>query len=131
MPTYEYSCDACKHGFEIEQRITADFLRVCPKCKKPKLTRLVGTGNFILKGSGWYSDLYSGSGNKPSESSSAESASTSEAKSDSASAPAVQAAPPSATSAETKSSKREKSETATKPVVAKAPSKTSSAKTTT
>lgn len=61
MPTYEYSCNACKHGFETEQRITADPLRTCPKCAKDELIRLVGTGNFILKGSGWYSDLYSGS----------------------------------------------------------------------
>lgn len=62
MPTYEYECSTCKHGFEVEQRITEPFLRDCPACKKPALTRLVGTGNFILKGSGWYSDLYSGSG---------------------------------------------------------------------
>ena len=62
MPTYEYECSACKHGFEVEQRITEPFVRDCPACKKPALTRLVGTGNFILKGSGWYADLYSGSG---------------------------------------------------------------------
>lgn len=60
MPTYEYLCDACSHGFEAEQRITADPLRECPKCGKSALTRLVGTGNFILKGSGWYADAYSG-----------------------------------------------------------------------
>jgi len=62
MPTYEYSCKACDHGFETEQRITADPLKTCPKCHADQLIRLVGTGNFILKGSGWYSDLYSGSG---------------------------------------------------------------------
>jgi len=64
MPTYEYLCSACAHEFEIEQRITADRLKKCPKCKKMKLTRLIGTGNFILKGGGWYADAYSGSSNK-------------------------------------------------------------------
>ena len=64
MPTYEYQCEACKHGFEVEQRITEPRLESCPKCEKPKLKRLIGTGNFILKGGGWYSDLYSGASNK-------------------------------------------------------------------
>lgn len=60
MPTYEYGCDACGHGFEIEQRITEDSLKKCPKCNKKKLKRLIGGGGtFILKGSGWYADLYS------------------------------------------------------------------------
>jgi putative FmdB family regulatory protein len=59
MPTYEYRCGACAHEFEIEQRITDAKLEKCPSCKKKKLVRLVGTGNFILKGGGWYKDLYS------------------------------------------------------------------------
>lgn len=72
MPTYEYSCKACDHGFETEQRITADALKTCPKCHADQLIRLVGTGNFILKGSGWYSDLYSGSGGSTSSGTSTE-----------------------------------------------------------
>jgi putative FmdB family regulatory protein len=89
VPTYEYRCDACGHEFEIEQRITADKLKKCPKCKKMKLVRLVGTGNFILKGGGWYADLYSGKSNvkggdeKSSESGSSSDSSTSDAKKDS------------------------------------------------
>lgn len=59
MPTYEYVCESCKKQFEIEQRITEPKLKKCPKCGKLKLMRLVGTGNFILKGGGWYADLYS------------------------------------------------------------------------
>lgn len=94
MPTYEYSCSACRHGFETEQRITADPLITCPECGAKKLVRLVGTGNFILKGSGWYSDLYSGSGaggstSKDSTASSAPSASTASAASTS-SAPSAE-----------------------------------------
>jgi putative FmdB family regulatory protein len=59
MPTYEYACSKCDHRWEEVQRITAAPLEVCPKCKKKGAHRLISAGNFILKGSGWYSDLYS------------------------------------------------------------------------
>jgi len=60
MPTYEYVCEACKHAWEFEQRMVDDAVKKCPKCKKLKAKRMIsGGGNFILKGSGWYSDLYS------------------------------------------------------------------------
>jgi putative FmdB family regulatory protein len=60
MPTYEYACGACAHQWEESQRITAAPTEVCPKCGKPDAHRLISAGtNFILKGGGWYSDLYS------------------------------------------------------------------------
>lgn len=59
MPTYEYACDACSHEFEREQRITEDPIRKCPSCGKLKARRMIGGGNFILKGGGWYADGYS------------------------------------------------------------------------
>lgn len=83
MPTYEYRCDACTHEFEIEQRITADRLKKCPKCKKMKLVRLIGTGNFILKGGGWYADAYSGKSNKKTGGSSKSEGDSSPSKSES------------------------------------------------
>lgn len=83
MPTYEYRCDACGNEWEIEQRITEDAIRDCPKCGKPKATRLVGAGNFILKGGGWYSDLYSSQPKKKSGESEAKSEAKSEGKSES------------------------------------------------
>lgn len=58
MPTYEYGCEACGHGWELEQRISEDPVKKCPKCGKSKARRLISGGNFILKGSGWYADLY-------------------------------------------------------------------------
>jgi putative FmdB family regulatory protein len=58
MPTYEYACDACQHEFECEQRIVDPPIKKCPKCGKMKVRRLVSSGNFILRGSGWYSDGY-------------------------------------------------------------------------
>lgn len=59
MPTYEYRCDGCGHELTIEQRITEPKLELCPKCAEKKLVRLISGGTFILKGGGWYADLYS------------------------------------------------------------------------
>lgn len=73
MPTYEYECEACGHAYEREQRITEDPIKKCPACGKAKAKRLIGRGNFILKGGGWYSDLYSGPSNGKGGSSSASS----------------------------------------------------------
>ena len=115
MPTYDYECDACDHKFELFQSIMAEVEKKCPKCKKMKLRRLIGTGAAVVfKGSGFYqtdyrSDSYkksaasdksssesksdSGSGSKSSESKSE--SSSSESKSSDASAP--KAAEPKAT----------------------------------
>ena len=55
MPTYDYSCDACHHEFEVFEPITAQPQKKCPKCKKNKLRRLFGAGaGLIFKGSGFY-----------------------------------------------------------------------------
>lgn len=35
-----------------------DPIKVCPKCGEPKAKRLISGGNFLLKGDGWYKDLY-------------------------------------------------------------------------
>lgn len=59
MPTYEYVCTACGNNWEEVQKITANALEVCPKCGQSTAKRQVSGGSFILKGGGWYSDLYS------------------------------------------------------------------------
>jgi putative FmdB family regulatory protein len=59
MPTYEYACRACGHEFEREQRISEDPIRKCPSCGKDEARRLISRTSFVLKGGGWYSDLYS------------------------------------------------------------------------
>jgi len=65
MPTYEYGCSSCGQEWEEVQRITESPTEVCPKCGKPTAHRLISAGtNFILKGGGWYSDLYSSSNGK-------------------------------------------------------------------
>ena len=57
--TYEYLCEACKHKWELEQKISEEPVKNCPKCKKKKAKRLVSGGQgFQLKGGGWASEGY-------------------------------------------------------------------------
>ena len=65
MPTYEYACTSCAHAWEIEQSIREDALKECPSCHAQTAKRQISRGTgFILKGGGWYADLYSSAGNK-------------------------------------------------------------------
>jgi putative FmdB family regulatory protein len=64
MPTYEYACSACNHQWEEVQKISEPPLEVCPSCTQATAKRQISGGNFILKGGGWYADLYSSSSNK-------------------------------------------------------------------
>jgi putative FmdB family regulatory protein len=64
MPIYEYACEKCESEFEVEQRITDSPVKSCPHCKSKKVKRLISRTSFVLKGGGWYSDLYSSSGAK-------------------------------------------------------------------
>jgi len=59
MPIYDYGCKACGHEFEREQRISDKPIKKCPACGKLQARRLISRTSFVLKGSGWYSDLYS------------------------------------------------------------------------
>jgi putative FmdB family regulatory protein len=59
MPTYEYACSNCGNAWEEVQRITEPAVEVCPACQKSTAKRQISGGTFILKGGGWYSDLYS------------------------------------------------------------------------
>jgi putative FmdB family regulatory protein len=59
MPTYEYLCSSCGNQWEEIQKISEPALEVCPKCSKSTAKRQISGGNFILKGGGWYADLYS------------------------------------------------------------------------
>ena len=73
MPIYEYACEKCDSEFEVEQRITDDPIKTCPRCKSKKIKRLISRTSFVLKGGGWYSDLYSSSGAKEDKSDKTES----------------------------------------------------------
>jgi putative FmdB family regulatory protein len=91
MPTYEYQCEKCGHEFEREQRITDDPIKTCPKCKAPRAKRLISATSFVLKGGGWYSDLYSSNGAK--KEAKEESAATSTPSSDSSAAASTESKP--------------------------------------
>jgi len=69
MPTYEYECEACGHKFEKMQKFSDKPLATCPKCRKRKLRRLIGTGGgIIFKGSGFYETDYKRKGKAASKS---------------------------------------------------------------
>ena len=88
MPTYEYACEGCGHTWDAFQSIKDDPLTRCPACGEDKARRVISGGmGFILKGGGWYSDLYaSPKGDKKSGSDSSSSkegsSSSSESKSE-------------------------------------------------
>jgi putative FmdB family regulatory protein len=52
MPIYEYHCDKCG-DFETMQRMSDKPLAKCPTCRG-KVTKLISSTTFHLKGSGWY-----------------------------------------------------------------------------
>jgi putative FmdB family regulatory protein len=54
MPMYEYQCAACGHRLETIQKFSDKPLKSCPKCKKPKLERLLSSPAIQFKGTGWY-----------------------------------------------------------------------------
>lgn len=77
MPTYEYICEKCGYEFEQFQSITARPLRICPKCGKRQLKRLIGAGaGVIFKGSGFYETDYRSESYKKAEKKEKDSADT-------------------------------------------------------
>ncbi len=103
MPTYEYGCEACGNQWELEQRISEDPVKKCPKCGKMKARRMISGGNFILKGSGWYADLY----HKPSAKSGSSSESSGSSKSEQPKSDSSSSAPSSSgASSESKPAKK-------------------------
>ena len=61
MPIYGYRCSNCGHEFEIQQRMSDEPLKVCPKCQG-KLSKMLYPTGVIFKGSGFYSTDYKDSG---------------------------------------------------------------------
>ena len=111
MPTYDYACENCGHKWDVEQRMSEDPIRKCPKCGKLKAKRQITGGNFILKGGGWYSDLYSSA--KPSKKASSESE-TSSSSSETTSESTKAETPKVETKAETKSESKPSKKAASK-----------------
>lgn len=58
MPTYDYKCLECDYRFELLQSMTAEPVKLCPKCSG-KVKRLIGAGSGpIFKGTGFYQTDY-------------------------------------------------------------------------
>lgn len=53
MPTYDYKCQKCGYIFEVQQKITEEPLKHCPKCKG-KIVRLISPAGIIFKGAGFH-----------------------------------------------------------------------------
>jgi putative FmdB family regulatory protein len=65
MPIYEYECRQCHEVSDTLQKIGDPAPPTCPHCgAENTLSRLVSRTSFVLKGGGWYSDLYASSSAK-------------------------------------------------------------------
>ena len=53
MPTYQYACTVCDHGFEVVQAFTDEALTECPECRG-RLRKVFGSVGVVFKGSGFY-----------------------------------------------------------------------------
>jgi putative FmdB family regulatory protein len=60
MPIYEYNCSKCG-DFETMQKMSDKPLSKCPTCGR-KVTKLISSTTFQLKGSGWYITDYARKG---------------------------------------------------------------------
>lgn len=60
MPIYEYHCGKCG-DFETMQKMSDKPLTTCPTCRR-KVTKLISSTTFHLKGSGWYITDYARKG---------------------------------------------------------------------
>lgn len=80
MPIYEYVCQDCGKLNEVLQKVSDPPPEKCDGCGAHELTKIVSRSTFVLKGGGWYSDLYSSAkkdgASKPSPEPKKESAST-------------------------------------------------------
>jgi putative FmdB family regulatory protein len=89
VPVYEYACDKCGHEFEAEQRITEAPIKTCPRCKARRVKRLISQTSFVLKGGGWYADLYASKSGKGAEADKKDAPAKTDGASESTPAPAA------------------------------------------
>jgi len=62
MPIYEYDCSQCHQTSDALQKVNDPPPETCPHCGAHNtLSRLLSRTSFVLKGGGWYADLYSSS----------------------------------------------------------------------
>jgi len=109
VPIYEYACTACRHRFEVKQKMSDSPLTSCERCGEA-ITKIISAPAIMFKGSGWYITDYSDKmkTTEKTDAASAESNGKKDSKSDAASsqpgAPAAKDAPAPATPAASTSS---------------------------
>ena len=60
MPIYEYVCDKCGKLNDVLQKVNDPPPEQCSGCgAKGTLKKIVSRSSFVLRGGGWYADLYS------------------------------------------------------------------------
>lgn len=60
MPIYEYVCEKCGKLTDVWQKLSDPPPDKCEGCGAAgPLTKCMSRTSFVLKGGGWYSDLYS------------------------------------------------------------------------
>ncbi|MBX7117007.1 MAG: zinc ribbon domain-containing protein [Myxococcaceae bacterium] len=100
MPIYVYRCEKCQNEVELMQKVSDPAPGKCASCgAEGGMERQMSRTSFVLKGGGWYNDLYASSkkdgGSTPAPSSSA---STSTPASTSSTASSTAPSTPAATS---------------------------------
>lgn len=53
MPTYQFQCTQCEHGFEVIQSFQDETIPDCPECKGAAKKVYGGIG-VLFKGPGFY-----------------------------------------------------------------------------
>lgn len=104
MPIYEYSCQSCGKTIDVLQKVSDPTPEACTACGATgSLSKIVSRSSFVLKGGGWYSDLYS-STKKDGSSSSSDSSTSSSSSSTSSSSTTSASSSTSSTSSTSSSS---------------------------
>lgn len=66
MPTYDYRCEKCGHGFEAFQSISEPRIENCPQCDGQVKRLISGGAGIAFKGSGFYVNDYKKTSSAPS-----------------------------------------------------------------
>ena len=82
VPVYVYECQQCSQQWEYLQSMKDPPKKKCEKCGG-KLDKIIAPTAFVLKGGGWYKDLYSSAAPKSETKSETKSESKTETKSES------------------------------------------------
>ena len=53
MPTYDYTCAACLHRFEVVHGVHGHGPETCPNCGSGPVRKAFAPPTVVFKGSGW------------------------------------------------------------------------------